>query len=67
VAVGGRQVPDGNGVKRKEYDLDVKDAFWRNNAGTIFPEVARTYLRPPMCALTSYARAHVTGCTDMGV
>ena len=28
--------------KRKEYDLDAKDAFWRSNVGTIFPEVART-------------------------
>jgi len=51
----GRQVPDGNGVKRKEYDLDVKDAFWRNNAGTIFPEVART---PRARPCVHSARAH---------
>jgi hypothetical protein len=30
-------------VKRKEYDLDPSDAFWRANAGIIFPEVARMH------------------------
>ena len=36
------QMPDGAGTKRKDYDLDMKDNFWRSNVGTIFPEVAGT-------------------------
>ena len=50
---GGPQAADsGSGAasasapKRKEYDLDAKDAFWRSNVGTIFPEVARTCVLP---------------------
>lgn len=52
---GGPQAADsGSGAasvtapKRKEYDLDAKDAFWRSNVGTIFPEVARTCVLPTL-------------------